>query len=350
VDHQARAASWAWWATYCAAVAVDPYLRRMSKQTQQWLLLAFAARVRTGYFGRGKQVQQQSVEKALRHVGQALLLAGFPDPRRSYGAKELDLAFRHTLKSLKEADPVPKPQLALPVETIAAAAVPAQSPGASARARAVADLIVIAFFFLLRVGEYTLPAAHRHTRTVQFRCEDVRFWKNGRLLPHTSPLLLLCSADQVVLTIDNQKNGHRGEAINHHKVHGPLDPVTPLARRVKAIYAHNMPPSTPLSYVSPGVHVVAGDILVAVRAAAVRSNLPAKGYKLDRIGAHSLRASGAMALRLNNYSGDEIMKIGRWRCTTFLTYIHSQIGALNAGVATKMARMISFINVAGAAA
>jgi hypothetical protein len=256
----------------------------------------------------------------------------------------VDLAFRHTLKRLKEADPVPKPQLALPVETIAAAAVPAQSPGASARARAVADLIVIAFFFLLRVGEYTLPAAHRHTRTVQFRCEDVRFWKNGRLLPHTSPLLLLCSADQVVLTIDNQKNGHRGEAINHHKVHGPLDPVTPLARRVKAIYAHNMPPSTPLSYVSPGVHVV------AVRAAAVRSNLPAKGYKLDRIGAHSLRASGAMALRLNNYSGDEIMKIGRWRCTTFLTYIHSQIGALNAGVATKMARMISFINVAGAAA
>jgi hypothetical protein len=185
---------------------------------------------------------------------------------------------------------------------------------------------------------------------VQFRCEDVRFWKNGRLLPHTSPLLLLCSADQVVLTIDNQKNGHRGEAINHHKVHGPLDPVASLARRVKEIYAYNMPASTPLSFVSPGVHVVAADVFVAVRAAAVRSSLPAKGYSLDRIGAHSLRASGAMALHLNGYSGDEIMKIGRWRCTTLLTYIHSQIGDLNAGVATKMARLISFINVAGAAA
>jgi hypothetical protein len=44
------------------------------------------------------------------------------------------------------------------------------------------------------------------------------------------------------------------------------------------------------------------------------------------------------------------MKIGQWRCTTFLTYIHSQIGDPNAGVATKMARLISFINVAGAAA
>jgi hypothetical protein len=297
-------------------------------------------------------IQQQSVEKVLRHVGQDLLLAGFPDPQRSYGANELDLAFWHTLKSLKEANPGSQAPIALPVEIIAATAVPAQSPRASARIRAVADLIVIAFFFLLQVREYTLPAAHPQTRTVQFRCEDVRFWKNGRLLPHTSPLLLLCSADQVVLTIDNQKNGHRGEAINHHKVHGPLDPVTPLeARRVKAIYAHNMPPSTPLSYVSPGVHVVTGDILVAVRAAAVRLNLPAKGYKLDCIGAHSLRASGAMALRLNNYSGDEIMKIGRWRCTTFLMYMYSQIGALNAdGVATKMARMISFINVAGAAA
>jgi hypothetical protein len=211
----------------------------------------------------------------------------------------------------------------------------------------VADLIVIAFFFLLRVGEYTLPAANRQTRTVQFRCEDVRFWKNGRLLPHTSPLLLLSSADQVVLTIDNQKNGHRGEAINHHKVHGNLDPVAPLARRVKAILAQNMPPSTPLSYISPGRHVLAPDILVAVRAAAIRSNLPAKGYALDRIGAHSLRASGAMALRLNGYSDGEIMKIGRWRCATFLTYIHSQIGALNKGVATKMARLITFLNVAG---
>lgn len=248
---------------------------------------------------------------------------------------------------MKEQDPAPQPQLALPVETILQAAAPAYSPLASPKAKATADLIVVAFFFLLRVGEYTLPTASRQTRTVQFRCEDVRFWKNGRVLPHTSPLHVLTNADQVVLTIDNQKNGHRGESINHYKVRTGLDPVAPLARRIKEIYANNMPSSTPLSFVSPGQHVTAPDILQAVRAAAMRSNLPAKGYDLHRIGAHSLRASGAMALRLNGYSGDEIMKIGRWRCSTFLTYIHSQIGALNKGVSTKMARLITFINVAG---
>lgn len=192
-----------------------------------------------------------------------------------------------------------------------------------------------------------MPAANRRTRTVQFRCEDVRFWKNGSLVPHTSSLQQLSSADMVTLFLDNQKNGSRGSTINQHRTRGLLDPVASLARRVKSIRNQNMPPSTPLSYVSPGRHVTASAILVAVRVAAVRSNLPAKGYDLKRVGAHSLRASGAMALRLNGYSGDEIMKIGRWRGLTFLTYIHSQIGALTQGVSTRMARRITFINVAG---
>eukprot|EP00978_Attheya_sp_CCMP212_P041868 scaffold245673_cov54-Attheya_sp.AAC.1 len=69
------------------------------------------------------------------------------------------------------------------------------------------------------------------------------------------------------------------------------------------------------------------------------------GYALDRIGAHSLRASGAMDLKLNAYSAEDIMKIGRWTSTTFLTYIHSQIAALNHGIAINMSRRIAFHNV-----
>jgi hypothetical protein len=40
-----------------------------------------------------------------------------------------------------------------------------------------------------------------------------------------------------------------------------------------------------------------------------------------------------------------IMKIGRWSCLTFLTYIHTQIGALNVGLAERMAIRVHFINV-----
>lgn len=190
-----------------------------------------------------------------------------------------------------------------------------------------------------------MPSANRRTRTVQFRVQDVRFLKNGHVLDPRLPFDVLKEADIVVLTIDNQKNGQRGETMTHHKVHGFLDPVTSLARRVSTILSLNMPLSTPLSYVTPGTHVTASMVLTNVRQAAVRSNLPAKGYNLNRIGSHSLRASGAMALRLNGYSDGEIMKIGRWRGLTFLTYIHSQIGTLTRGVSTRMTRRIEFFNV-----
>jgi hypothetical protein len=39
------------------------------------------------------------------------------------------------------------------------------------------------------------------------------------------------------------------------------------------------------------------------------------------------------------------MRIGRWTSLTYLTYVHSQIGALSAGVAWKMWRQFTFQNV-----
>jgi hypothetical protein len=52
-----------------------------------------------------------------------------------------------------------------------------------------------------------------------------------------------------------------------------------------------------------------------------------------------------MALKLQGAVDSTIMKIGRWSGTTYLTYIHSQIGALNAGLAARMAVRIHFVNV-----
>jgi hypothetical protein len=180
-------------------------MRFLDKPLRQSYLLAFAARVCTGVFGRAVPVGFQSVEKALRHVSQTLLLAGFDDPRRTYGAKELNLPFRHLLKGYKEQDPAPKPQLALPVATIEHASSYHQAPQ-TALTRATADLITIGFFFLLRVGEYTMPRRNIQMRTEQFRVQDVTFWRNGLVLPNTSPLAQLISAESVTLYLDNQKN------------------------------------------------------------------------------------------------------------------------------------------------
>ena len=84
-----------------------------------------------------------------------------------------------------------------------------------------------------------------------------------------------------------------------------------------------------------------------IKHAAAATNLVAQGYDLKRVSTHSLRASGAMALKLQGVADSTIMKIGRWTGLTFLTYIHSQIGALNVGLANRMATRIHFVNVAG---
>ena len=132
----------------------------------------------------------------------------------------------------------------------------------------MADLISVAFFFLLRVGEYTMLTENRRTRTVQFRCQNVRLWRLGQLLDHTTPLEHLLQADGVTLHIDNQENGQREQTVHHSAVNAWFCPVKACAQRVHEIRSAGLPPDTPLIFLGNNTHVVATDILNAVRMAA----------------------------------------------------------------------------------
>jgi hypothetical protein len=66
----------------------------------------------------------------------------------------------------------------------------------------------MAFYFLLRVGEYTRPPEHRSTRTVQFRICKIRFWQGQTLFPPTNDAAILEAASSVTLIMDNQKKGN----------------------------------------------------------------------------------------------------------------------------------------------
>jgi hypothetical protein len=288
------------------------------------------------------------VEKALHHVAQTLQLAGYDDPRKTYGSKELDLPFRHLLKSYRDDDPAPKPQLALPIPTIQTAAS-RWEPHHSPWDRAISDLTCMAFYFLPCVGKYTMPSPGTTTRTVQF-CfcvKDVRLWQHGWLLKNYAPRAELMGADAVTLFLENQKNGHKGATIHHTAVDGWFCPVKALVCRVANIASQGLGSDTPLSCASPGIHVASQHIVKVVREAARLTGLTDHGYVLKRIGAHSLRASGAMAMKLNNVDAETIKKVGRWTSSTFLIYIHSQIAALNAGLAQRMVRPVYFQNVGG---
>jgi integrase len=278
-------------------------------------------------------------------VAQTIVLAGYPDPRRSYGSTDLDLPFSRLLKSYKAADPAPKPQLALPIRAIQCV-VDYYRAKQTLVASAIADLLTIAFFFLLRPGEYAMTSSRSKTRTVQFRRQDVRFFKNGTVLPHSTPLAELQTADGVRLYLDNQKNGQRGSTMYHTALNQPFCPVKALASRTH--YLYSLAPeddSIPISYVGNTNHVTTSHITLAVRESVVLGGLLNCGYSPSRVSAHSLRASGAMALRLNNVGEDLIKKLGRWSSSTWLTYIHSQISSLSAGLSEKMTIHHVFYNV-----
>ena len=324
-------------------------MQNLRREQQLQLLLLFAARVRMGEYGRRKQIRVGFVDVALRAVGQTFALAGHPDPRRSsQGTKELDLPISLLLKRYKDLDPATCPELAVPVEVVEYIAV---RPRTDEFISAVNDLVELQFLFLLRVGEYTLPSRTRQTRTVQFRRRNIVFRSNGFVLPHHTPVHILSQADSVTLCLVNQKNGKKNATLHHQNCAGVLSPVGCCARIVhRCLGISGRDDLHICAYQRAGrrvQNVFQADIVEAVHHGVVATGLLLKGYTLERVGSHSLRAGGAMAMKLNGIDDTRIKQLGRWSGNTFLTYIHTQIAGLMTGVSAKMIRHVPhFINVA----
>jgi hypothetical protein len=212
--------------------------------------------------------------------------------------------------------------------------------------RLTAHLIALAFFFLLRVGEYTPHTTKR--QTVPLRKFDVKLWRQGILLSNDAPLAVLQTADAVTICLENQKNGHKNATL-HHTTSGDKD-LEPVMSAAIIIYALNgMHPDTAIgSFRSEGgrkMQITSAQIRNALHIAATHDNLTAQGYTMSRIG--QLAAGGAMHLKLAGYDNDIIQKLGRWSSNTYLHYIQSQIGQLTAGVAKRMAAVTLQFHIVG---
>jgi hypothetical protein len=142
------------------------------------------------------------------------MLEGYTNPRCDGAGSDLALPFTHLLKSFQVRNPAPKPQVALLVHTIDLAAAACNDPDALPCEATAAHLIIMTFYFLLRVGEYTSPPGHRATRTVQFCICNIRFWQGQILFPPLSDAAILAAASSVALIMDYQKNGQRGDVIH----------------------------------------------------------------------------------------------------------------------------------------
>ena len=202
------------------------------------LLSTFARRVRHGEYTRdGRGVRAQTVQVALRAIGSTFEMDGKPNPTYRSEGRYL-LPIQRQLKGYRRSDPAAQAKLAVPVKVVNHIHDVGMAKRTS-KALAIVDVCLIAFYFLLRVGEYTSHARGANRRTVQFRARDITFWDdNIKVIPNTASLESLTKAHSVTMRIDNQKNGTRGSTIHHNALHTARCPCRALARRVHNIMSH----------------------------------------------------------------------------------------------------------------
>jgi hypothetical protein len=238
---------WRHWALFAVSIGQHPLLPNTQTPTRHLertlLFLASAVAMWQGRFHNDKCVRGAEVERALRECAQLMVAQGLEDPQKTDPANHcLARSITTYITSCKNDDPPALPQQAIPSSVIRWIAT---NMGCSQQPRTTltAHLIVLAFFFLLRVGEYT-PSWEKR-RTIPLRKKDIQIWRAGTIIPNDSPLSVLATADAVTICLENQKNGHKN-AVHHHTSPNDanLNPVKSAAFLVHAL--KNLPETTPV--------------------------------------------------------------------------------------------------------
>ena len=113
------------------------------------------------------------------------------------------------VSSWKKFNPAPDRVKPIPIQVIKQVAILAQH-ATSQQIKAIADMIIIAFFFLVQPGEYT------DNKDNPFRLEDVQLFIGQNRLNLLSAIdAQLLQTRFASLTFTDQKNGVQGKVIGH---------------------------------------------------------------------------------------------------------------------------------------
>ena len=147
---------------------LDPLL--VAYQDPVPILNAFARDYQNGNIAPDSRgVRSRTVEDAVRSIGQAIAMLGAKDPRMT-STEKLDGRLHLQFRCYSRQDPPPSRVKPIPVQflrRLACVAAASRDP----ELQAVAYMIIIAFFFLLRPGEYTGTKSD----SLPFRLSDVTF-------------------------------------------------------------------------------------------------------------------------------------------------------------------------------
>jgi hypothetical protein len=262
------------------------------------------------------------------------------------------------LDGFRKADPPTVKQLPVEADVPEFLVKRGLAPNARELDHAIGDLTMIAFYYLLRIGEYTTKGARNNSKqTEEFKLVDITFFSKDargqlRCLPRDAPMDLILAAEGATMKLDNQKNGWKGVCVYQECNGDPIHcPVRALGRRYVHLRTHGATDRTVISaYYHAGKRfdVTSDHISTALKQAATALEYPlVKGIPIERINTHSLRSGGANALALSGYSDTQIQKMGRWRGATFKEYVRNELACFSSGMSRDMKTKFGFVNVSG---
>ena len=205
---------------------------------------------------------------------------------------------------------------------------------------------LLGFFFAMRSCENFKVPGLRRTRPIRLR--NIIFWKENKIVPHSSHLLDL--AEKVTIHFEWQKKDARDDDVTQSATHHPfLCPVKAAASIVRRLLAFEAAPETFIySYKSASGKI--RDMTSSIALQLLRSHIKSIDYQSlgitpDEIGLHSCRSSAAMAMYLNHVPVYTIMLLGRWSSDAFLRYIRKQVTDFGSDVSSKMIQTPRFYHV-----
>jgi hypothetical protein len=325
---------WERWDDFCLESGIDPFLRTWDDPVP--ILQVFGQRYRDGRIApRHNAVRARTVEDALRAIGQAFARVGSPDVRKNvYG--DIDFRIQRQIRAYKREDSPPKRVKPIPIVIILYILAQAYGITRHDDTQAIADMITIAFFFLLRPGEYTGTTSD----DTPFRLQDVHLYIGPRRLD-----TMRCSdaeiqgATSVSYTFTTQKNGIRNEKIILGlSGTGLCCPVRATGRRIRYLRRHNAKCTVPIAslYVRNRRTAIKAQQITATVRHAMTVNFHRTGITANDVSARSLRAGGAMALLCGKVDMNLIQMLGRWHSDAMIRYLHMQAQPIVQHFAAKM--------------
>ena len=211
-----RESCWNNWVVYIGPVEVDPLLQGVPFGTGSRLLTGFTQWVREGYYGRGTTAHTGTVCTAITAIGQTIAMAYGENSTKTIGSEKFFPWLKQCIDGYRKQDPVSQKKLLVEADVPEYLVKCALDPSASELNKAVGDLSLTAFYYLLWVGEYTVKGKQDNSKqTIQFKIEDIGFFANDKrswlwCFPRNAPDVDIAMATGTALTLDNTKTVGKG--------------------------------------------------------------------------------------------------------------------------------------------